>query len=129
MYKQIEKDFPIKLKMLRLDLRLSQEEFSKKVGISRSCLANYETGKRQPDIKMIQHIVQVCNVPLEVLTGSNHSAGIVLNESDQSLKKKLKILFQSRGNTLDISHLPTEHKISMFGYYDFIYSTCQKKKI
>ena len=30
MYKEIEKDFPLKLKMLRLDVGLSQEEFAKK---------------------------------------------------------------------------------------------------
>ena len=34
MYKEIEKDFPLKLKMLRLDVGLSQEEFAKKIGIT-----------------------------------------------------------------------------------------------
>jgi len=127
MYKKIEKDFPIKLKMLRLDLGLSQEEFSQKIGISRSCLANYETGKRQPDREMICRIAQICNVSTEILTDKNSENRTRLNENNQNFKNQIKSMIQNKGNAIDISHFPAEHKISMFEFYDFICSIYRKK--
>ena len=60
--------FPLKLKMLRLEAGKSQEEFSSELGISRSCLANYETGKRQPSGEMISKIANLCNILPSFLT-------------------------------------------------------------
>ena len=105
-----------------------KKNLQKKIGISRSCLANYETGKRQPDIDIIQIIANTCNVPPEVLSNKARHNKAVLSESNPAANNHMKILVQSRGNYIDISHLPLERRISVFDYYDYIVSMHHKKK-
>ena len=127
MQKYQDYNFPVKLKMLRLDIGKSQEEFSSELGISRSCLANYETGKRHPDRQTLEKIAQLFNVgpdyfsdqPL-CLSAVCRERGLSNGRTDKA--KYLKSLIQNRGNSLNISNLSVEHKISMIEYYDYILS-------
>ncbi len=120
--------FPIKLKMLRLEMGLSQEKFALRVGLSRSCLANYETGNRQPDMKTIEAIANRCGVAVSLLAEETSYAECEFCESDKKKSSGLKTMIQSRGNTLDISHLPPEYKICMIEYYNYVCSKYQKNK-
>ncbi|MBE7048954.1 MAG: helix-turn-helix transcriptional regulator [Ruminococcaceae bacterium] len=114
---------PIKLKMLRLELGKSQEEFSSELGISRSCLANYETGKRQPDHEMIKKIADLCHVMTDFLMDRPFYRQVPLYEKDPDMIKKYKSAIQNHGNTLDISHLATEHQISLIEFYNYVLNT------
>lgn len=111
---------PLKLKMLRLEAGKSQEEFSAELGISRSCLANYETGKRYPGSEVIAKIADVCNILPNFLADTPPYREITVNEAEVDHTKKLKKLIQDRGTTLDISHLPLEHRITMVAFYDYV---------
>lgn len=122
-----DRHLPIKLKMLRLEMGLSQEEFALRVGLSRSCLANYETGNRQPDMKTIEAIANRCGVSVSVLAETTSGAEQVFCESEKKRNSNLKTMIQSRGKTLDISHLAPEYKICMIEYYNYICSKYQKK--
>ncbi len=128
MYNNYDDNLAMKLKMLRMDAGLSQEEFAAKAGISRSCVANYETGKRVPSINMLKKIADIYGIMTDVLIGSNLNTGISMCESDKEIDQRRKKFLQNYGNTLDISHLPTEYKISMVEYYNYIQAK-QKKKV
>lgn len=54
----------IKLKLYRENLKLSQEEFANKIGISRNALINYENGKRTPSIEVLYKISIEYNITL-----------------------------------------------------------------
>ena len=45
--------FGDRLKQLRKEKKLSQEEFANIIGVSRYTITKYETGEREPDIKTI----------------------------------------------------------------------------
>lgn len=49
----------ITLKALRINSKLTLEEASKKIGISRETLRSYETFKTAPDLKMLPKILKV----------------------------------------------------------------------
>ncbi len=51
-----------RLKLLRKNLKLTQEEFAKKIGIKRNTLANYEIGRNEPIDAVIFSICRVFNV-------------------------------------------------------------------
>ena len=128
MYKIYDGNLAMRLKMLRIEAGLSQEEFAVKAGISRSCVANYETGKRFPSINMIKKIADIYGVMTDVLLGDNLYSGLSMCESDSGDDQRRKKFLQNHGNTLDISHLPTEHKISMIEYYNYIQAKQKNKK-
>ena len=111
---------PLKLKMLRLETGKSQEEFSADLGISRSCLANYETGKRYPGNEIIAKIADVCHILPNFLNDTPPYREVTVNEAEIDKTKKLKKLIQERGTTLDISQLPMEHRITMIAFYDYV---------
>lgn len=59
--------FVSKLRDLREDNDLTQDELAKKLNITRSALGNYETGIREPDINLLIRIADFFNVTLDYL--------------------------------------------------------------
>lgn len=59
--------FPEKLKALRLENGLTQDELGEKLYLSRSSRAYYEQGKFEPDIKTIIDISNLFNVTTDEL--------------------------------------------------------------
>lgn len=62
-------NFSVRLKKLRLQRRLTQEELAPELGISRSTLGMYETGKREPDFETLETIADYFNVDMNYLIG------------------------------------------------------------
>lgn len=120
MYNLSEHKLCLKLKMLRLEAGLSQEELAKKLGISRSCLANYEIGKRQPDQEMITKIADTFQIMSDYLVNHKPFQNLKMCESEIAESKKLKEIIQNQGNELNISNLSLEHKIGLIELYDYM---------
>ncbi len=110
-----------KLKMLRLEAGKSQEEFANELGISRSALANYETGKRQPDDALLSKIAKSYRVDPHFFQPRKKQPAL-LQEGFSEDTKQLKHLLQHCDAGLDISQFPLEHKISLIQYYEFMLS-------
>lgn len=47
----------------------TQEEMAKLLNISQQAYANYETGKREPDIKTLIQLADYYQISLDILTG------------------------------------------------------------
>lgn len=62
-----------RLKELRRENSLTQEELSRKLHITRSRLAMYEQGKRDPDTEVLDAIADFFNVDMDYLMGRTHS--------------------------------------------------------
>ena len=56
-----------KIKKLRKEAGLTQEELAKKVGIQRGSIAGYEVGKTKPSHKNLEKIANIFNVSYEYL--------------------------------------------------------------
>lgn len=51
-----------RIKKLRKDLALTQQEFANRIGSTQNVLANYETGRRNPSSSVINNICKTFNV-------------------------------------------------------------------
>lgn len=62
-------EFAMRLKKLRMNEHLTQDELAPELGISRSTLGMYETGKREPDFETLETIADFFNVDMNYLIG------------------------------------------------------------
>ena len=62
-------EFAKHLKKLRLNKHLTQDELVPELGISRSTIGMYETGKREPDFETLATIADFFNVDMNYLIG------------------------------------------------------------
>ena len=112
-----DKSLALKLKMLRLESGKSQEVLSAELGISRSTLANYETGKRQPDGETLSKIALLFDVGDEFFTLPLRRPLASLREGADS---KMSLPQNAKGTKpLDISALPPYYRLCMLELYDF----------
>lgn len=56
-----------KIRELRENLNMTQEEFAKAINISRSALSNYERSFRQPEYDVLKKIAKFCNVTTDYI--------------------------------------------------------------
>lgn len=99
-----------RIKEVRIHLRLSQHEFSRKLGVSSFTLSNYETGKRYPDSRFLLKFKELTNVDLNWLFGgeevySGDCPGISDNEEIAEFLywfRKLPIVTHSALSSLEL---------------------------
>ncbi|KPC75514.1 helix-turn-helix domain-containing protein [Laceyella sacchari] len=75
--------FNERLIALRKAKKLSQYELADQLNFTRGQIANYEQGKRKPDIDTLKKIATFFNVSLDYLTGGDH---IPTHENNPDLK-------------------------------------------
>lgn len=63
-------NFHIKLKKAREDAGYTQQQISEALKITRSTLANYETGRNEPDIETIGKLADFYEVSVDWLLGT-----------------------------------------------------------
>ena len=64
------KNFPVMLRTLRKQAKMTQPELAEKLGVSRSAISMYESGSREPNFAMLEAIADLFNVDMNTLTGS-----------------------------------------------------------
>ncbi|MGN1059423.1 MAG: helix-turn-helix domain-containing protein [Clostridia bacterium] len=120
MRKYSKTSLPMKLKMLRLESGKSQDDLAKELGISRSCLANYETGKRQPDNEMLVKIADIFHVLTDYLVDRTQYRNFDFSMQEISEFIQMKHMLHNHGAVLDLSVLSKEGKIAVIQYYHYI---------
>lgn len=113
------------LKKIRQDNNLTQEELARKIGTSRSNIANYENDKNMPSVEILEKISKIFNCSIDYLMGKsnfeNNSYELEIylnNEIKNNLINDLKVLELSKEelekaitaffeNYIDISTNPT----------------------
>lgn len=63
--------FGLRLRQLRTARALSQMEFSKQIGVSKSSVNMYERGEREPGIETLERIADFFNVDMDYLLGKS----------------------------------------------------------
>lgn len=74
--------FGERLKELRSDLSLTQEQFATVLNLSRSTVAYYESGMRSPDIQKLILIADYFNVSLDYLLGRTNIKDIISSDNE-----------------------------------------------
>ena len=106
-----------RIKALRKAANITQEELAKQLFLSRSCIANYEVNKRNPDIVIVQRVADHFNVTLDYLMGSEDRDAV---EKDlQVYESEISKYLTDEGH-LDISNLSPKQRIALFEYFLFL---------
>lgn len=71
--------FGLRLRQLRTARALSQMEFSKQIGISKSSVNMYERGEREPGLETLERIADFFNVDMDYLLGKSDMVGRITN--------------------------------------------------
>ena len=90
--------FPERLKYARDKIGVSQEEFARRLGISRASLTLYENGRRVPDISVLKKIHNETKVSLYFLLGISDvesDSYIGANETTGLSQKSIEALCDS----------------------------------
>lgn len=61
--------FSQRMRQLRIENGISQDELSKKMNVSRSAIGNYEQGTREPSYEFLEMLADYFNVDMEYLIG------------------------------------------------------------
>lgn len=91
-----------RIKKIRKDLDLTQQEFASRIGTSANVLTNYETGRRNPSASVVNNICKTFHinetwlrtgegemyVPINMENQLTEWAGKVFKERDESFKKR-----------------------------------------
>lgn len=77
-------DFHNVFKQLRTASGLTQAEFSKRIGISRSTIGMYETGAREPDFETLERIADFFNVDIDYLLGRTDKTTLLPESASQA---------------------------------------------
>jgi len=108
-----EKLFMKRLRDLRDEKHVPQEEVAKAVGITKSTLSKYELGKNEPGMMIAKRLADYFNVSFDWLVGYSDEKQPIM------AKKELANLF---------SKLLEKDKLEAVRYMEYLYLTSSKEK-
>lgn len=108
--------FAIRLLRLRHIEGLTQKKLAKKLNLSRSCIANYERGKRYPDQQTLMLMAKYFRVSLQYMTGEIAAEEIV--PATTGIAQTAKNLMCD--DWLDIGGLTLVQRTSIRDYLEYL---------
>ncbi len=115
------------IKMNRLKMGMTQDKLAKKLGISRACLANYESGLRYPDREKLNKLAKYFNVSAEQLTGGKVSRS-TLKEEEIYVCEQRKKETESYGNTINLNEVDFFSRIEIVDFFEYLMQKSNKNK-
>ncbi len=99
----------IRLKNLRKEMKISQSRFADSLGVTTSCVANWETGIRTPDVNFLGIIAEHFGVSVDYVCCRSNQRNYFQNSKpiDPNLH-------------LDLSGLSECEQQRLRNYYDFL---------
>ncbi len=91
-----------RIKNLRKELNLTQEDFSKKLGLARNSIASYETGRREPTNAIIVSICREFDVNEDWLRTGEGEMFIQIPEEDETAALVYDLLGPDKESFYDI---------------------------
>ncbi|MTI49434.1 MAG: helix-turn-helix transcriptional regulator [Firmicutes bacterium] len=87
--------FGKRLRELRLNKSLTQEQLGKIIGKSKNNISQYETGKREPDLETLNKFAEIFNVKVDYLLGNKKT------KKEKISEEIIKMFAESEGINLD----------------------------
>lgn len=98
----------LQIKELRKQNNITMKRLGEIVGVSESCISQYENGKRQPDNDMLKRLADFFNVSVDQLLGRKETVSL-----DEQLSKEEFALFG------EVRDLTTEEKKRVLDFIKF----------
>jgi transcriptional regulator with XRE-family HTH domain len=82
-------NFPTRLRQVRLERKLTQEQLGKKINVTKVSVSCYEKGTRTPDMETLQRLADALEISTDFLLGRSDDpetagAGEVVVKADQA---------------------------------------------
>lgn len=84
-----------KIRKLRKECGLTQEQFAKQLFVSRTAVSKWETGRGTPNLESLQMIAKLCRTTLDELLMSEELIEVAENENKENINR-----FASRINAI-----------------------------
>ena len=107
------------LKSLREEKCITQDMLANVLNVSRSSVANYETGVREPDIACLEDIADFFGVSVDYLLGRSDQ-----KQQDPKLEQLAQIqkILEHTGENLALDEMQRSEKMALLDFYRFLYS-------
>ncbi len=92
--------FPIILKSLRLNRKLTQKQLASALGISKSTVSMYENGNRDPSFEMLKKLADYFDVDSNLITGWEPLP--VIRGNNEEIREILKIDQQEKSDLMKL---------------------------
>lgn len=102
-----------KIVQLRKQHNLSQADFAKKIGVSRTIVGNYERNTNMPSVEILLKMANVFNVSVDYMIGEGE-----LSSYDKQVLKRIK----------DIEELDNDTKQHLFFLIDNVIQNFKTKR-
>ncbi|OSX53637.1 helix-turn-helix domain-containing protein [Anoxybacillus ayderensis] len=96
-----------RLKRLRLEKKLTQEELGKKINVTKVSISGYENGNRTPDTETLQKLADFFNVTTDYLLGRTDDPNPPESKDNEEL-----------GTLARINQLIKDYGIEQMGFFD-----------
>lgn len=108
---EIFNNFSNNLKYLRETYNLKQEDIAKKVGVSRTSISYYESGKMEPTLQILISLSNLFNISMDDLASSELRSEIVKDPKLEILKSKCSKNKFTKYNLLESLYKKREYLI------------------
>ena len=81
-----------KLRMVRVESGLSQDEVAKNLGISRDTLSKYETGELEPNVDTLVKLANMYHVSIDYLVGKTNERVSLGNDKPSEFERRFNSL-------------------------------------
>lgn len=107
--------FGERLRQLRLDKELTQEELANKFGLHKTRISQYELNKRQADDELKKKFAEYFNVSVDYLIGKTD----IKESAEELLKDQRSTLALHNNNGID-DELPEEAKKEIESFIEYV---------
>ena len=115
-------DFGLRLKKLRKNKNLSQDELARKIHKSKSVISGYENNIKTPPIDVLTNLALIYGVSLDYMLGIEKEEMLSVENLSDSQKELIRILieeFKSPKSDVYKSFSPRQQKILNDLIYEF----------
>lgn len=96
-------EFKEKLQILRINMKLSQEELAAQLNISRQSVTKWENGRSFPDIQNLIQLSEIFKVPIDRLVKDNDVCNISIFSKHHYPKQEIRMFLVRAKNSTYIS--------------------------
>ena len=121
-------NLPKHIKQLRSECGKSQKQLATVLHVTRACLANYETGLRQPDLETLVRMADFFHVTIDFLVSRSTHRNLELSPEELNEFTYIKYKLKNRGNILSLTPLTLEGRVAGLEYYDHLTESKNKER-
>ncbi len=123
-----QENFAQRIRELRLEHGMTQEDVARWIGVSRGCMANYETGKRRPDALIVRRLSKLLGVSTDFLLGVTQIRSYTLSETVMNDFAQAWDETEKYGDVLHLGEMDSVSRMEILDYYEYLKQHPRRKR-